>query len=402
MAVAGVLLGGSALLVLSDDGAPARGSAAGVRRLPEVVNAPGAWSDDEGVPGPLAAVGLADRTRPVGLADRRESLEMFGVSAGDGTSAWIELPGTDVEDLDLADGFALSPDGRWLAWTRRAPGSGLFDGLSLRGWAVMDTTTGRVRELTDPGAPRLRETASELAFSGDSGYLLTSHERPGAPQRRGHRFVAWDVRTGRPTTIEEPGHHWLPSLGSAPSGVVWSRERRVHRQDPATGVRTTSVLPRDVLTASWGPDDRAFAYVGRGERRHAPWLLYAGPSVEEARLRPLPTDVRAGELLGWVDERHVVVGHWRTSVHVVDVVTGAVLERSLRGYGPQLNAPHLAADLWQQPLGPAPAPVATTDPRGPVRWGGGAALAAFGGVVLLRRRRARVDRPGRVEPDPSC
>lgn len=211
--------------------------------LPKVVNAPGTWSGDEGPDGPLAALGLALRTRPEGLSGKRRNNELFGVSAVNGTAAWIDLPGVDPDDHALIGWYALSPDGRWIGWSRhrepRRPGGT----APLLGWAVMDTTTREVRELADPAAPRLRFTASDLVFSGDSHYLLTSYETQDAPASRGHQFVAWDVEDGSRTVLEERGERWLPNVGSAPTGVVWSRGRTVHRTDPATGGRSSYSLP---------------------------------------------------------------------------------------------------------------------------------------------------------------
>ena len=363
--------------------------------LPEVVNTPGTWSDEEGPDGPLAALGLALRTRPEGLTGERQSLELFGVSAVDGRASWIDLPGVEVEDLSFVGWFALSPDGRWIAWSRHEEPLRFDSAAPLLGWAAMDTTTGQVRTFADPDAGQLRETASELAFSGDSRYLLASYELPEAPAKRGHQFVAWDVADETRTVLEEPGAYWLPDLGSAPTGVTWSRGSTVHRADPETGERSSYALPQDVITASWGPDGEAFAYIGQPAGRvRAPWRLYAGRSVAEARGRELslPRKISPDQLLGWRDPSHVVVGHYRRTVHVVDVVSGDVVEVDMAGSGEPMNAPLLAADLWQNPLVPAVEPDGTTDPRRPYRWGGGvllALLALLGGGLVLRRRRSR-------------
>jgi hypothetical protein len=359
-------------------------------RLPEVVHAPGTWSDDEGPDGPLAALGVAFRSRPEGLTDERQHLEMFGVSAVDGSAAWIDLPGVDVDDRGLVGWFALSPDGRWIGWSRFQAPRPLSGSAVLLGWAVMDTATGKVREFADPTHPRLRGTVSDLAFSGDSRYLLTSYETPDAPQRKGHQFVAWDVEDATPTVLEEPGERWLPNLGSAPTGVVWSRGRTVHLADPATGERSSYSFAQSVVTASWAPDGTAFAYIGQpAGRSGGPWRLYAGRSLAQARDRPLPLDVEPAQLLGWRDERHVVVGRYRSTVYVVDVVTGDVITHAMSGRGEPLNSPLLAADLWQNPFAAPVEPDATTDPRRPLRWGSGALLAALAGLLVLRRRRAR-------------
>jgi len=258
----------------------------------------------------------------------------------------------------------------------------------------MNTTTGEVRRLQDPDFSWVRGTMADLEFSGDSRYLLTSYEppdRPATPRSRAHQLVAWDVEDGTARVVEPPGHYWLPNLGSAPTGVVWARGRGVFRLDPVTGGRSSVTMPHDVVTASWGPDDTGFAYIGRpsgdssGQRR-----LYAGTNVGQARHRAvdLPSDASPGQVLGWRDASHVVVGHYRTTVHVVNVTTGAVQEVDMAGHGDQLNAPYLAGALWQQPLVTPVEPEGTTDPRRPWRWGAAGVLVAAGGALLLRRRRA--------------
>ena len=246
-------------------------------RLPAVVNAPGTWSDDEDVSGPVAAVGLADRTVPVGSFDERETLSYFATSALDGRSRWLDLPGFDLEHWGLVGGVAVSPDGRWLGWVRTATRQ------AIAGWSVLDTSTGRVRKLDVKGRDRLRPTTSELAFSGDSRYLLTSFETLDQPEdgARGHQFVAWRVQDGTAHVLEKPGHYWLPELGYAERGVVWSRKHEVFRAVPGTRHLTTVRLPRTVLMASWAPGDAAFAYIGRDDRTPG------GPPADE-RLERAP------------------------------------------------------------------------------------------------------------------
>ena len=358
--------------------------------LPVAVNAPGTWSDDEGTDGPVAALGLSMRTVPEGVSGQQQRLEPFGVSAVDGVAAWIDLPGIDLESFGLVGRFALSPDGRWIGWSRHREGRRPGGSSPQVGWAVMNTTTGEVRELADPDAPRVRDAMPDLAFSGDSRYLLTSYETPSSPARRGHQFVAWDVEDGGHAVIEEPGRRWLPNVGSAPTGVVWARGRKVYRYDVPTAARSSRALPHKVVAASWGPDDRAFAYIGAPDGFSGPWRLYAGRTVNQARgsALQLSAEVDPGQVLGWVDERHVVIGHFRSTVHVVDVVTGDAVEQPMAGYGELGGLPLLAADLWQRPLAPAVSPDGTTDPRGPWRWisGGLVALLAGGFLVLWRRR----------------
>ena len=367
--------------------------------LPTHVDAPGTWSDEEGPTGRLAALGLAFRSTPEGLFDETSRVSLFGVSAEDGRATWIRAPGVRTDLESLAGWFALSPDGRWIGWARRdhPRGPDQLEGR-IRGWAVMDTTTGAVRRLEAPPARRLGDTLNDLAFSGDSRYLLASENTDGVRRTRGHRFVAYDVRSGRSTVLEEPGRYWLPSVGSAPSGVVWARGREVFRADPATGRRSVTELPEPVVDASWGPDDRAFAWIVRpvGDS-DAPWELRVGRSVAQARAARPIVGLDVGRLLGWRDSRHVVVGDGSTNdARIVDVATGHVVRVDLGGAGGSINAPLLAEALWNEPLREPVDQTGRTDPRAPVRGGAAYALvgAGVGGLLVLRRRSARPDRLG--------
>lgn len=358
------------------------------RRLPTVVNAPGAWSSDVNRPGPVAAVGLAQRTLPVGIRDERVELTHFATSALDGSSSWLDLPGHDLERSGFLGSVAVSPDGRWLGWVRYAKGQ------AVKGWSVRDTTTGRVRTLDVEGHDRLRPTMSELAFSGDSRYLLTSFETPDTPRhgRRNHQFVAWSVADGTPTVLEEPGFYWLPNLGHASRGVVWSRGHQVFRHDPETGRHSAITLPRDVLMASWAPDDAAFAYIGRDDRKKgrpvADEQLHVGASASGAlRVVDLPETSPIGEALAWRDSTHVVVGNHRDDMYVVDITDGSHETIDMAGSGDQINTPLLATGLWAEPLRPPVSPTGTSDPRRPWRWAGLVLFVALlgGGTSLLRR-----------------
>ncbi|WP_460808868.1 hypothetical protein [Nocardioides salsibiostraticola] len=370
--------------------------------MPDSINAPSPWSDEERVDGPLAALGISTRTVPVGVTGQSQRSETFGVSAVDGHETWVELPGIDIENSGLIGQFALSPDGRWVGWSRHAEGRGSRGNTRFVGWAVMDTTSGEIRELADPDVPRVRDAMADLAFSGDSRYLLTSYETPSSPARRGHQFVAWDVQDGSSVVIEEPGKYWLPIVGSAPTGVVWARGRTVYRHEVATGRQSKLTLPHRVVAASWAPDDTAFAYVGAPNGTNKRWRLYAGSTVEQARDRTvaLPRGVDPYEILGWVDDQRVVVAQSRNTVSIVDITTGAVDEQKMAGSGEQVSTPVLAADLWQNPLVAAVAPDEVSDPRQPWRWFTGALLAALAAALLWRRQGRRV-LPRAVEPSPS-
>lgn len=357
--------------------------------LPTAINAPGAWSTDEYRSGPIAALGLATRFIPEGLLDKREQLSTFATSAVDGSSAWLDLPGYSLEHAGLVGGVAVSPDGRWLGWVRASKGQ------AIKGWSIQDTTTGDVRHLDVEGHSRVRPAMSELAFSGDSRYLLTSYETPDSPKRglRNHEFVAWNVTDGAPTILEDPGFYWLPNLGHAEDGVVWSRNLEVFRADPESGRSSVTTLPRTVLMASWAPDDAAFAYIGRDDHKkgqpEGDERLYVGETAQSAqRVVDLPDTSPIGEALAWRDETHVVVGNYRHDMYVVDITDGSYDTLDLAGSGEQVNTPQFATALWAKPLRPPVAPTGTTDPRRPWLWAGSFILVALLGVGALLLRRA--------------
>ncbi|MFD1827078.1 hypothetical protein [Mumia zhuanghuii] len=352
------------------------------------MNAPGTWSDDADLSGPVAAVGIATRTVPVGLRDARMAPSYFATSARDGSSSWLDLPGFSLERSGLSGGVAVSPDGRRLGWARFATRR------ALAGWSVLDTTTGKLQNLEVEGFDRVRPTMSELAFSGDSRYLLTSFETPDQPKdgSRGHQFVAWRVSDGAATVLEDPGFSWLPSLGYAETGVVWSRNHTVFRVDPETGRHSTFTLPRNVMMASWAPDDAAFAYIGRDDPKKgdppADIRLYVGANTSSAhRVVDLPDTSPIGEFLAWRDPTHVALGNYRGEVYVVDITDGSHETIDMVGGGDQINTPLLATGLWAKPMVTPAATTGATDPRQLWRWAGLVVFVALlgAGAGLLRR-----------------
>ncbi len=375
--------------VLPDDSVSYRAPVR-ARHLPTSVNAPAAWSSDEYQRGPVAALGLAKRMHTDGIVGDRQSLDLYAVSAVDGRPSWIRLPGFAPEMWDIVSGFAVSPDGEWIGWVRPLRSSVAVGGR-VSGWSVMNTTSGRIRRLQDPNSASVLTGFVELKFSGDSRHLLTSYDTANGnrgPKSRGAQFVAWDVKDGTRTIIEQPGPSGAPNLGSAPSGVAWSRGRETFRADPVTGSRTSVTLPHLIHEASWGPDDTSFAYIG-DPAGSQPTQLYAGRTIAEARRRPvnLRSPVGAEQILGWVDSTHVVIGHHNATAQVVDVESGGVRAVDMDAPGELASVPYLASGLWANPLITPVPPGTAADPRRPWWWASGAVLIVFAGALLVRRRR---------------
>lgn len=356
-----------------------------VEVLPTELRAPGPWSTGEGVVGPIVAAGLAQRHRAEGWSEVSTRFEMYAISAVDGRSRWLDLPGAHTPDRVLVDWWAVSPDGRWLGWSR------LTDDLEgLLGWSVLDTITGEVRTLDAHADQSVAgETLQELEFSGDSRYLLTTHLPTPDSGLRTHVFTAWDVTSGTRQLVEKPGTYWLPTLGSAPTGVVWSRGSTVHRSsvDDGTHGERRYRLGRHAVDASWGPDDRAFAWIGKDGKE---WKLYAGSSMKRARTHE--TGVKARQILGWRDARHVVVDRDMTGRHgprVVDIGTGQITIPLTYGSSNYAgNPPVVAAGAWDHRLVAAPPLEGMGDPRRFWHWGlyGIGGLTAIACLVWWRRR----------------
>lgn len=366
--------------------------------LPRTVHAPDSWTEstrEAGPPGPLAVVSLAHRSLPDGLTGTRQTLEPFGVSALDGSAVFLDLPGGRThEGSQLGYGaLALSPNGRKVGFSNfeQDPGA---EFPHVSGWDVYDTVTGEITELRVPGMRKIRGMdAFEIAFTGDSRYLLTNYSPTGSDGSRKDALVAWDVETGEPVVAEGTGYYWLPNLGSGPEGVVWARDRRILTFHPGTGRTEVATVQNEVVTASFGPDRRALAYVGHRPSRPnqaVPWHLYVGESVDD--LDRVRLDLDPGQILGWKSEHEVVVGDHRRGVRFVDVRTGQHDTAPRPQWtGELLMSPLYAADLWRNPLVEGVEPAAAPDPRWwlrPPLWVA-AALLSLAGLLAVRRRRAR-------------
>ncbi|HEX6246733.1 MAG TPA: hypothetical protein VFZ64_02570 [Nocardioidaceae bacterium] len=366
--------------------------------IPRTLHAPDPWAegtDEAGPPGPLAAISLAWRDTPEGLTGTTRTMDPFGVSAVDGSTVFLDLSSARDDDGTTLLGpgaITLSPDGRKVAYVRHQANA---DRTSARviGWDVYDTETGAVTELRVPGTEEIRGSeTSEIRFTGDSRYLMTSYSPSGRNGFRQHALFVWDVESGTSLMAEEPGYYWLPNPGSAATGVVWSRGQRIYRLDPSSNQTEVLRLPHDVVEASFGADD-ALAYIGHRPTRpneFARWWLYAGDGPDGSRRIPL--DIDPGLILGWKNTHEVVVSDHRQTVRLVDVRTGEYDAMMLRWRSAgRLMTPRYAADLWRNPLVDGVAPADLPDPRWwrrPTTWAV-AAVGTLAGLVWWRRRRGR-------------
>jgi dipeptidyl aminopeptidase/acylaminoacyl peptidase len=110
----------------------------------------------------------------------------------------------DLFDLEAADDPQISPDGRWIAYTRRS-GDIMTDRFRRSIWLV-DTATGRQMPLArDASQPRWSPTGDRLAYiaAADGG--------------RPQLFVRW-MQSGEAVPVT--------GLGFAPNSVAWSPDGR--------------------------------------------------------------------------------------------------------------------------------------------------------------------------------
>lgn len=398
VAVIGVLGAGSWLPWVTPTLPPPPAGPAETRGIPELVAPPDPWAEPTRTPGALSAISIAARSTPQGLTDHQSQWALFGVSATDGISRFLDVP---ARPRSLDPGFAaLSPDGTLLAYTRTAPRrqpGARRRGVEVRGWDVLDTTTGEVRELRVPGQEALPGAGTyEISFSGDGRYLLTNFSLTGSNGDKDDSLVVWDVATGEHTVAEGPGHYWLPGPATAPTAVAWNRWRSVLTFDPATGVRDRVVLPHQVVEASWSPDRQTLAYIGhRGDSptTRAPWRLHVDTAGAGAEPRRLDVGISPGQILGWTDDTHVVVSRYGPrEARVVDTESGEWEPLDLAQADDALMVPRYAtARFAEGTVDPVDQPV-VGDPRlwmhtwFRVAVAGGLLLVA---LLLVRARRGR-------------
>ncbi len=203
--IVAAVVGLTSVLRFPSEPLPAQGPAE--LGIPRVVLPPDPWSEATAEPGPLAAISVANRRTTDGLTGVRDRLHLFGVSAVDGVSRFLDVPGVRV-DTDPGT-VALSPDGSQVAVQRGSRGR------TVVGWDVLDTATGELTRLRVPGMAELANAwGYEIAFTGDGRYLRTSFSLTGSEESHADSFVAWDVATGERYVAEDSGHYWLPGRAS--------------------------------------------------------------------------------------------------------------------------------------------------------------------------------------------
>ncbi|WP_296601989.1 hypothetical protein [Nocardioides sp.] len=335
----------------------------------------------EGHPiGPLVAVLGGDRAG-------QELNGIAGVSAETGEYRYLDLPG-------YVDGHYLSPDGAQLAYWYGVPATGdqMDDGVD--GLAVYDTVTGDVARF--PLESEHGVYAEGAAWVGDR--IWFGYQRYSTAERRsttGVEQVVWNPVTQEHREKSGPA---LPAFNLAYGNngvlqVAAGRRVELWSADEVSRTRTFRI-PRSVDGPAWpspsgersvvmaDPDGQATA---PGEPAAVLVMRTADPTHVD--VTPVPGTEVSG-VVGWRDERHVVVLDQDGSYSSVDVETGASQPLTTVDEGaywdPRLE---VALDAWSAPTYDAPAP---QDPPSPLVVGGIALLVLAAGATAALQWRRRV------------
>ena len=343
----------------------------------------------DGPPGPLVTV-LPSQRKTVFGSDEG----LVGVTASSGTYGFLDLPGDAALSPTLDAQFAISPDGRRLAfWTTGAPSGApntvLENGLTLTGVATYDTVTGQVRRThltTGHGI------ASRLLLWADNDTLLFGYAqilgRDGSENETTSHVAGtevWDQPSGSPTLLPTDS---LPTFADnfstrATTGLVVSGSLSrtwwvLDPQQPARRVFRTD-QQADLLVPS--PDHRRVAAVPEQQNSNGGPLVIAalpGPgSHATVKFRTILDGQDWYRPLVWTDSDHVAAlrgievhdpdggPHIAGRIDLVDVRTGSSrpLVAEWGTHGTNDSDTWLASGLLGAPVVHAHPPPTPTSPR---------------------------------------
>ena len=389
--------------------------------IPDRLEAPSPWLPVDETPGRAAVVMAGERKTLLGSS--REGVVI--VSATTGAYTWLPLPALAEQATSPSSdpsAYALSPDGRLLAWWREVDDDQAYPTTSL---LIRDLETGAERRADLPGET---STSSYLAWQDDATLAYaTVNWSPTGPGVSGRgsvgmslRAVTWPGMAVQGPQTEAPG---LPisAVAGTPAGPAvvdgFMRIADLDQGDLASDAGSPPgwvPVPRGVRPDSVvvGGEDGAFPQVigiGRGNTlRILPWL---GPVAREDRVQPAAssTDVLEDEILEILGPTGptswavlAVSGSGERSEGTQDRLVWDVDVRRQVGRtimdGPGLDLasespdvlhePSYASDLWAVPTVTRPAPADPVSPRLLAAAGAvGLAAAVVVGFLALRRRR---------------
>jgi hypothetical protein len=412
--LAGVLAFGAVVApALPDDARPQPATPVPVEDavLPDRIVTPPAWmpgTDEVGLPGRLSAVVSAERGGwPVaepGLA---------GVSAADGSMAWLDLP-DDAAPGPEHEGFIelplLSPDGSRVAFWTLGETAGTpadEDRPQITGLAVWDVATGVVERheiATEHGLqPDVLGWLNRDTVLFEAGQIQGGHDQPNrSSMSRFGQLLAWEPGS-EPRAVELPRRQGYAQVEDLPGDgtILLTYSTRGDRNAALVNGEGELLTPAVPL----GPDvgwigafspsrDRLAAVPGNRNPNHVA-VAEVPASGAQAEFRRVPGGGRTFSVLAWLDENRVVVHrrigepgeYLRTAIVSQDVRTG---ERRRLVALPLVNSTGVQAapQLLDADVVDAPAPDDGTDPR---LVAGAGAVSLLAGLVLALtwwRRRA--------------
>jgi hypothetical protein len=364
------------------------------RGMPDRLYAASPWlrgTDDGGPLGRIAAVEPAIRKAWSGS----ESNGLVGVSAVTGEYRFLDLPGW-VQDPFSGVSWALSPDGRYVAYLYRAAGADAWPEAAT-GLALYDARTGEVRRhgLSSPRGIR----GFDLLWAGNQSAVLAygNLDEEDGSGSRAQPVVAWDVHVAAPQVLEsQPAT--IDLLGTGAGFVVMRSVDGYAVVDTGTGTELRRLgkvgTPASTSRRLWDDTASRFAVV-LGQRSPGP--ISVGTVAAQPGIRPSYLQVPGSETVyaasSWIDDDHLSVlqlagpldGDGSLAVDKVDIRSGETEELVTYGDGAAFDA-QLATDLLSEPTVRAVEPPRPLDPR---KVTGGAAaieLAAVGALIAWRRR----------------
>jgi hypothetical protein len=363
--------------------------------VPDRLYAPSPWlpgTADAGPLGTIAALIPASRGRWTGT----EEGQVVGVSATTGEYRFVDLPGL-APHSGLMRPYALSPDGRWVAYLYREAGSRTPDGVAT-GLALYEAGTGQVRRQALPES--LGISGDQLEWAGPDAVVLwygSIQDRSGE-MSLGRPLEVWNVHVDRPSALSTS--RATDELLAAGPGFVVLHGRSTDRVvDVGTGVvlRRMSEGSQGITSPVFDRRANRFAVMAGDRIPGAMSVGRVGATVDDPpSYVQVPGSERAFAAYGWIDDDHVAVlqrpdtDPMSTEVVVdkVDVTTGET-SRLVEFDGPDLGFDRqLATDLLSRPTARAVKPPDPVDPRKVTGLAAGVILAG-GAVLVMWRRRVR-------------
>jgi hypothetical protein len=361
--------------------------------MPDRLYAPSPWlpgTDGAGPLGIIASLIGADRGHWTGTQTR----EVVGVSATTGEYRFLDLPDLAPHAGELHD-YALSPDGRWVAYLYRDSHSDAPD-RAATGLALYDAATGAVRRQPLPG--QLGITSDRLLWAGSDVVVLSygSITDQSGNMSVGQPLEVWNVHVDGSRTLPDSGEV-DDVLGAGPGFVVVEGRHTNRVIDVGTGVvlRTLSRGRHGMTLPVFDRHANRFAVVLGNQLPHVMSIgTPAATTADPPTYEQVPGSEGAFAAYAWIDDNHLAMlqrrdpngDRYDAVVDKVDVTTGAT-SRLVSYDGPDLGFDRqLATDLLSSPTTHAVEPPHPVDPRKAAGVAGVIVLTAGWALITWRRR----------------